>query len=185
MFHIKSTSKSVQTIINDLTAAAEKHQFGVLHEHNIRQTMRRKGVEFPHRVRVLEICNPPQILDDPGIHEDVQSLGILPHRKIYDSNPKLDPDLGSGQWPLIEYLYADEIYRAQYDVFVAEVIDGAFNTSVIQATYAAYASLIEPYATSEIAGHTFLNRSADFQRATSELSQHASERASAVGNYLE
>jgi uncharacterized protein (DUF302 family) len=58
MFHIKSTPKSVQTVINDLTAAAEKHQFGVLHEHNLRQTMQHKGVDFPHRVRVLEICNP-------------------------------------------------------------------------------------------------------------------------------
>lgn len=58
MFHIKSTPKSVQTVINDLTAAAENHQFGVLHEHNIRQTMHHRGVEFPHHVRVLEICNP-------------------------------------------------------------------------------------------------------------------------------
>jgi uncharacterized protein (DUF302 family) len=58
MFHIKSTPKSVETVINDLTAAAEKHQFGVLHEHDLRQTMQRKGVEFPHHVRVLEVCNP-------------------------------------------------------------------------------------------------------------------------------
>ncbi len=58
MFHIKSTSKSVQTVINDLTSAAEKHQFGVLHEHNLRQTMLRKGVDFAHSVRVLEVCNP-------------------------------------------------------------------------------------------------------------------------------
>ena len=58
MFHIKSTPKSVQTVINDLTAAAEKHQFGVLYEHNLRQTMRHKGVDFPNRVRVLEVCNP-------------------------------------------------------------------------------------------------------------------------------
>ena len=93
-------------------------------------------------------------------------------------------DLESGQWPLIEYLYADEVYRARYDAYVAEVIDGAFNTSTIQATYAAYASLIEPYATTEVAGYTFLRMSSDFQMAISELNQHASERASVVSNYL-
>jgi len=94
-------------------------------------------------------------------------------------------DLDSGQWPLIEYLYADEVYRARYDAFLAEVIDGPFDTGTIQATYAAYESLIEPYATSEIAGHTFLNGSGDFQMAISELNQHASERASAVDSYLD
>ncbi len=94
-------------------------------------------------------------------------------------------DLESGQWPLIEFLYADEIYRAQYDAYVAEVIDGAFNTSTIQATYAAYASLIEPYATTEVAGFTFMRGSGDFQMAISELNQHASERASEADNYLD
>ena len=78
MFHIKSTPKSVQTIINDLTASAEKHQFGVLHEHNIRQTMRRKGVEFPHRVRVLEICNPHHAA--AILNEDIRVNMALPCR---------------------------------------------------------------------------------------------------------
>ena len=78
MFHIKSTLKSVQTIINDLTAAAEKHQFGVLYEHNLRQTMRRKGVEFPHSVRVLEICNPHHAASI--LNEDIRVNLALPCR---------------------------------------------------------------------------------------------------------
>jgi len=68
---------------------------------------------------------------------------------------------------------------------VAEVIDGPFDAGTIQATYATYESLIEPYATSEIAGYTFLNGSGDFQMAVSELNQHVSERNSAAGNYLD
>jgi hypothetical protein len=94
-------------------------------------------------------------------------------------------DLDSGRWPLIEYLYADEVYRAQYDAYVAEVIAGPFETGAIQATYAAYASLIEPYATTEIAGYTFLRGGGDFQRAIAELNSHALERASAAREYLE
>ncbi len=93
-------------------------------------------------------------------------------------------NLERGQWPLIEYLYADEVYRAKYDGYVAEIIEGAFNTSTIQSTYAAYAALIEPYATAEISGYTFLSGSGDFQMAISELNTHASARATAVSNYL-
>ncbi len=78
MFHIKSTPKSVQTVINDLTAAAEKHEFGVLHVHNLRQTMRRKGVDFPHRVRVLEICNPHHAASI--LTEDIRVNMALPCR---------------------------------------------------------------------------------------------------------
>ena len=93
-------------------------------------------------------------------------------------------DLASSEWPLIEYLYADETYKAIYDNYVQETIDGPFETSYIQSVYATYSSLVEPYATSEIAGYTFLNNSADFQAAISELNAHASQRSSAANSYL-
>jgi spore coat protein CotH len=93
-------------------------------------------------------------------------------------------DLASGAWPLIEYLYGDATYRARYDAYVEEVIEGAFDTSTIQATYSAYAALIEPYATTEREGYTFLNGPADFYRAVADLNSHASARASAVSSYL-
>lgn len=94
-------------------------------------------------------------------------------------------NLSTDQWPLIEYLYADETYKAKYDAFVKETIEGPFETSHIQSLYASYASILEPYATSENQGYTFLRSSSDFQTAISELNTHASERASAVYNYLE
>jgi uncharacterized protein (DUF302 family) len=78
MFHIKSTPKSIQTVIQDLTAAVEKHQFGLLYEHNLRQTMRRKGVEFPHPCRVLEICNPHHAASI--LNEDIRVIMALPCR---------------------------------------------------------------------------------------------------------
>ncbi len=93
-------------------------------------------------------------------------------------------DVERDQWPLIEYLYADAVYRAQYDAYVEDVIDGAFSTGPIQGTYASYAALVAPYAAIEVQGYTFLNRSEDFQMAISELNQHASERALAVDRYL-
>ena len=94
-------------------------------------------------------------------------------------------DLSSAsEWPLIGYLYQDEVYRAKYDSYVQEVIDGAFNVSTIQTLYATYSALIAPYATSEIDGYTFLNSSADFQAAVSELNAHVLQRTTAATNYL-
>ena len=93
-------------------------------------------------------------------------------------------DLNDSEWPLIGYLYEDATYRAQYGAYVQEVIDNAFNVNTIQAKYATYAALVEPYATTEISGYTFLNSSADFQAAIGQLNNHVSERATAVGNYL-
>ena len=58
MFHIKSTSKSVETVVRDLEAAVKKHQFGLLHTHDLQNIMINKGVEFKYPCRVLEVCNP-------------------------------------------------------------------------------------------------------------------------------
>jgi hypothetical protein len=44
--------------------------------------------------------------------------------------------------------------------------------------------MIEPYATSEIDGFTFLNSTSDFQSAVNELNSHVVQRATAASNYL-
>ena len=93
-------------------------------------------------------------------------------------------NMETGAWPLIEYLYADDVYKAKYDEFVEETIESVFEANTIQGVYANYQSLIEPYATSEITGYTFLNSSSDFQQAIAELNTHANNRAIAVNNYL-
>lgn len=93
-------------------------------------------------------------------------------------------DLQSSQWPLIEYLYDDDVYRAKYDELVKETVEGSFETSTIQALYDNYAALVEPYATTEISGYSFLNNSSQFQQAITSLKQHVTSRSTAVGNYL-
>lgn len=92
--------------------------------------------------------------------------------------------LSASSWPLIGYLYQDEVYRAVYDDYVREVADGAFNPTTIQSQYSSYAALIESYATSEKPGYTFLNSSTDFQSAVSTLKSHVTARVSAANNYL-
>jgi len=92
--------------------------------------------------------------------------------------------LNANDWPLIGYLYQDEVYKAKYDTYLQETIDGAFNETSIQALYTSYAALIEQYATSELSGYTFLNNSSDFQSAVSQLKTHVTARKTAVNNYL-
>jgi uncharacterized protein (DUF302 family) len=34
------------------------HKYGVLHVHDLQKTLKEKGIDFPHRLRILEVCNP-------------------------------------------------------------------------------------------------------------------------------
>ncbi len=102
-----------------------------------------------------------------------------------NGSPNLNfSDVSSSSWPLIGYLYADDVYKAKYDGFVKETRAGVFNPLTIQAKYSENTILIESYAISERAGFSFLNSSSDFQNALSALNSHANNRASAVDNYL-
>jgi len=109
----------------------------------------------------------------------------LQQGKMGGSIPLDFSGLNAAQWPLIGYLYQDSVYKTQYDSYVQDVVDGAFNVGAIQAQYATYAALIEPYATSEIAGYSFLNNSSEFQMAVNELNSHVVSRANAVSDYLD
>tara|TARA_R110001583_G_scaffold1670_2_gene12983 strand:+ start:171 stop:1637 length:1467 start_codon:yes stop_codon:yes gene_type:complete len=93
-------------------------------------------------------------------------------------------DLSSNDWPLIEYLYKDDVYKATYDAYLQATINGPFETSYIQGIYDNYANLIEPYATTEVVGYTFLNGSSSFSSAISTLKSHAANRNTAVNSYL-
>lgn len=92
--------------------------------------------------------------------------------------------LSSNTWPLIGFLYGDATYKAKYDAFLREVVDGAFNANTIQSIYTSYAALIEPYATTERSGYTFLNSAASFYAAVTTLNNHVVQRAAAVDDYL-
>ena len=92
--------------------------------------------------------------------------------------------LNSSEWPLIGYLFQDEIYKSIYDSYVQEIIDGPFNASTTQAQYAAYLSILESHATSELPNYTFLNNSSEFQSNVNQLNTHVLNRTSAVNDYL-
>ena len=58
MLHIKTTAKSVDEVSQALETTVPEFKFGLLHTHDLKQTMKNKGVEFDHECRVFEVCNP-------------------------------------------------------------------------------------------------------------------------------
>ena len=58
MKYVVESQKSVDQAEADLSAAVQRHNFGVLHVHNLQETMKKKGVDFQNACRILEICNP-------------------------------------------------------------------------------------------------------------------------------
>lgn len=60
MYYIVETEKPFEQAATDLDAAVKRHGFGVLHIHNLGETLRNKGIEFKEHCKVFEVCNPVQ-----------------------------------------------------------------------------------------------------------------------------
>ena len=60
MYYIVETAKSFEQAATDLDVAVKKHGFGVLHIHDLGNTLRSKGMAFEEQCRVFEVCNPAQ-----------------------------------------------------------------------------------------------------------------------------
>ena len=54
------TKRPPQQAGQALEVAAQRHQFGVLGVHNLKETMAKKGVEFAKECLIYEVCNPFQ-----------------------------------------------------------------------------------------------------------------------------
>lgn len=94
-------------------------------------------------------------------------------------------NISSNDWPLIEKLYSDDVYKSRYDYYLSEVINNAFTTKKIQDTYERYVEIIKNYATTELPGYSFSSGANDFYSAIDELYDHAEDRNKAVNSYLE
>lgn len=54
------SKKDFEVVVKDFEEAAKRHKFGVLANHNVKETLNSKGVEFAPECRIVEICNPHQ-----------------------------------------------------------------------------------------------------------------------------
>ncbi|MBK8229756.1 MAG: DUF302 domain-containing protein [Candidatus Eisenbacteria bacterium] len=60
MYYIVESKKSMDQAAADLEAAIVRNGFGVMHVHDLGNTLRSKGVSFQNQCKVFEICNPIQ-----------------------------------------------------------------------------------------------------------------------------
>ncbi|MFK7795689.1 MAG: DUF302 domain-containing protein [Gammaproteobacteria bacterium] len=60
MYYIVESDKSFEEAVIDLDTAVKQHGFGVLHVHDLGNTLRSKGVDFKEDCKVFEVCNPIQ-----------------------------------------------------------------------------------------------------------------------------
>ena len=60
MYYIVETEKSFKQASADLAESVTNNDFGVLHIHNLGDTLRSKGIEFAEQCNVFEVCNPAQ-----------------------------------------------------------------------------------------------------------------------------
>ena len=58
MYYITQTNKSFDQAVEDLTTQVTELNFGILHIHDIGNTLRSKGVDFKEECKVFEVCNP-------------------------------------------------------------------------------------------------------------------------------
>jgi uncharacterized protein (DUF302 family) len=87
MFYTVDTAKSFEQAAADLDAAVKRHGFGVLHVHDIGNTLRSKGLSFTENCRVFEVCNPAQAAK--VLASDMQMNMALPCRiSVYTEKGK-------------------------------------------------------------------------------------------------
>ena len=60
MLLIVESKKSLKEVCDVMEPTAQKHKFGVLGVHNLKEAMVRKGVAFDRECFVYEVCNPHQ-----------------------------------------------------------------------------------------------------------------------------
>lgn len=58
MFNIIDSKKNFDETAANLERAVTNHGFGVLHIHNLGETLRSKGIDYPGECKVFEVCNP-------------------------------------------------------------------------------------------------------------------------------
>ncbi len=78
MYHVVNTDKTFEQASDDLGEEVKNLGFGVLHIHDLGETLRSKGVDFSENCRVFEVCNPKQAAKVLAI--DMQLNMALPCR---------------------------------------------------------------------------------------------------------
>ena len=90
-------------------------------------------------------------------------------------------------WPLIRYIIDDETWQADYNRYMIEFIENAFESNRMISIYSTYHDMLKDYVIGdqgEVSRYSFLKNDNDFEIAIETLKNHVKERGIAVKNYL-
>ena len=78
MTYSKHSVRSPEEAEKRLREAAARHKFGILHVHDLRQTLESKGIQLDSECRVYDICNPQAA--SKALHAEMRVSAVLPCR---------------------------------------------------------------------------------------------------------
>ena len=85
MTYSKHSVRSSEEIETRLREAAARHKFGVLHVHDLRQTLQSKGIELGSECKVYDVCNPQAA--SQALRTEMRVSTVLPCRiSIFSEN---------------------------------------------------------------------------------------------------
>lgn len=76
MQYMEVTNKSVQEVIDSLKEVAPRYKYGIQHIHNVKETLKSKGIELENECQIVDICNP--IVAQKFLSEDMSLSIIMP-----------------------------------------------------------------------------------------------------------
>jgi len=76
MHYVEQSEKSVQEIVETIQERISNFGFGVLHIHNVKNTLNSKGVDFEDECQILDICNP--LVAKEFLSQDMSLSVIMP-----------------------------------------------------------------------------------------------------------
>ena len=85
MTYSKHSLRSSEEVDKRLREAATRHKFGILHVHDLKQTLESKGIELGSECKVYDVCNPQAA--SKALHAEMRVSTVLPCRiSIFSEN---------------------------------------------------------------------------------------------------
>ena len=88
------------------------------------------------------------------------------------------------QWPLIRFVMDDPVYKVQYESYLGDVVETAFEPEKMEKTYMFYHKLVSDSVLREREESTTLSSISAFENSQQELIDQVNERYQAVQFYL-
>lgn len=78
MTYSKHSSRPSEQVEARLREAAAKHKFGILHVHDLKQTLQSKGIDIGSECKVYDVCNPQAA--SKALQAEMRVSTVLPCR---------------------------------------------------------------------------------------------------------